>query len=367
MHVYIHVPFCARRCSYCDFSIAVRSVTPANDFVTAILAEWRGALAQPAMADATINTIYFGGGTPSRLPGESIARVLQQIAADRKLADDVEITIEANPDDITPELANGWVRAGVNRVSLGVQSHDPQVLVWMHRSHRAEQVAPAMATLRAAGIGNVSVDLIFALPESLQRDWEADVDRTIALQPDHISMYGLTVEPRTPLARWSERGAVVPVGEDRYAAEFLHAHDRLGQAGYVHYEVSNYARPGRRSRHNESYWSGRPYLGLGPSAHSFLNGERSWNIREWLRYLEASRAGLPLRDGSERLTEEQRAIERVYLGLRTVAGLPEAELPPELVSGWLGQGWATRDEGLVRLTAEGWLRLDALVSRVAVS
>lgn len=367
MHIYIHVPFCARRCSYCDFSIAVRRITPANEFVDAILSEWRNALAQPELSGATINTIYFGGGTPSRLPGESIARLLQQVASDRQLANDVEVTLEANPDDIDSSLVDLWVRAGVNRVSLGVQSHDPHVLAWMHRSHRAEQVAPAIRTLRSAGIDNISVDLIFALPESLQRDWTTDVELTLALEPDHISLYGLTVEPRTPLARWSERGVVQAVGEDRYAAEFLHAHERLERAGFEHYEVSNFARPGRRSRHNQSYWSGAPYLGMGPSAHSYLGGERFWNIREWQRFLEASNAGVTLVGGREQLSDEQKAIERIYLGLRTVAGLAEEELPPELVTAWLREGWATRRDGLICLTAEGWLRLDALVSRVTVS
>mgnify|MGYP001383625751 CR=1 FL=1 len=367
MHLYIHVPFCARRCSYCDFAIAVRHVVPVDAFVAAVQREWRGAVPAVTTDGATLDTIYFGGGTPSRIGGKAVAELSTAFGDAMPLADDVEITVEANPDDITPELAAGWRAAGVNRISLGVQSHQPSVLEWMHRTHRAEQVAPAMAMLRAAGIDNISVDLIFALPTALERDWRDDLERTLALAPEHISLYGLTVEPRTPLARWVDRAEVRPAGDERYAGEYLLADALLTAAGFEHYEVSNFGKPGRHSRHNAGYWSGVEYLGLGPSAHSFVAGIRSWNIREWAGYLEASDRGASVQAGAEGLSHEQRHLEALYLGLRTTSGLSADLIPAEMAAEWRRAGWAADRNGRLQLTTEGWLRLDALVSRVAAS
>lgn len=312
-------------------------------------------------SDRAIDTIYFGGGTPSRLDPASIAAIIDAVAADRFLATDAEITLEANPDDITAVRANGWAAAGVNRVSLGVQSHDPAVLRWMHRTHRVDQVAPAVATLRAAGIDNVSTDLIFALPADLGRDWQRDMDLTFALAPSHVSLYGLTIESHTPLARWRERGATVVPSDDRYATEYLQAHGALTDHGFEHYEVSNAARPGQRSRHNSGYWTGEDYLGLGPSAHSLVDGVRSWNIREWAAYQRASESGQALEAGREVLDAPALAVERRYLGLRTSGGLPAGELDAATVERWCRVGWATSTDEVIRLTPEGWLRLDALV------
>jgi putative oxygen-independent coproporphyrinogen III oxidase len=359
VHIYLHVPFCARRCSYCDFAIAVRRVVPDELFVAAIEREWRGA----QLADGEeVATIYFGGGTPSRLDPRSVARLIQQIAARAVIATDAEITLEANPDDVSAERAAQWAAAGINRVSLGVQSHDPQVLQWMHRTHRPEQVPPAVSALRAAGITNISLDLIFALPVELGRNWTADLEQTLALEPAHLSLYGLTVEPHTPLAHWTERGSAVVVPDDRYAAEYLEAHSAITAVGLDHYEVSNAARPGLHSRHNSAYWSGAEYLGLGPSAHSFHAGIRRWNVREWADYQQRSAAGLSLDAGSEVLSSGARALERRYLELRTATGLADVDLPAALREAWCAAGWATSGGGRTRLTPEGWLRLDALVA-----
>jgi oxygen-independent coproporphyrinogen-3 oxidase len=368
VHLYIHVPFCARRCSYCDFAIAVRSRIPEREFVDAVVGEWQVRRSHPALAAAReLATLYFGGGTPSRLGGAALTELIERVTSDLPLARGAEVTVEANPDDITPELAAAWARAGVNRISLGAQSHNPSVLEWMHRTHRTEQVAPAMAMLRDAGIDNISLDLIFALPREVPRDWERDLDATIALEPAHVSLYGLTVEPHTPLARWTERGSAHAATDEHYAAQYLLAHRRLQAAGFDHYEVSNAGRPGHWSQHNSAYWSGAEYLGLGPSAHSLLDGVRSWNIREWAAYLDQARRGDALVAGEERLSDPQLALERLYLGLRTVAGLPRGAIPQRELDSWLGEGWASVTGDRVRLTATGWLRLDALVSRVAAS
>ncbi len=302
MHVYVHVPFCGRRCSYCDFAIAVRRVTPDAEFLAAVRAEWQVRREHPAWsASPRVETLYFGGGTPSRLSPSSLAELIQMVAGDFGLTADAEVTIEVNPDDVTTASAQAWRAAGVTRVSLGVQSHDAAVLEWMHRTHRAEQVAPAIGMLREAGLENISIDLIFALPDSLHRDWPRDLALTRALDPAHLSLYGLTVESHTPLGRWTARGENVATPDERYAREFLDADSELAAAGFEHYEVSNFARPGRRSRHNNSYWSGANYIGLGPSAHSHLDGVRSWNVRDWADYQARTRAGQRIEEGSERV------------------------------------------------------------------
>src|SRR6266852_349776 len=195
-----------------------------------------------------------------------------------------EVTLEANPEDVTPDAAHAWASAGINRVSLGAQSFDDRVLQWMHRSHDAARIGAAVHALRGAGIENISLDLIFALPDDLRRDWERDLDLALALRPNHLSLYGLTVEPRTPLDRWISRGATHAPDDERYAEEYLFAHSRLMADGYHFYEVSNASLPGFRSQHNSAYWSGQPYVGLGPAAHSFDGTTRRWNLRAWEAY-----------------------------------------------------------------------------------
>lgn len=363
MHLYVHVPFCLRRCSYCDFAIAVRHRVPSAEFAELVLREWSGWQSHPAWDGApVVETIYLGGGTPSRVAPEALARILQRVRADRPVAPDAEITLEANPDDVTPEAARAWVEAGVNRVSLGVQSFDARALGWMHRTHGPEAAPAAVDVLRRAGIPQVSLDLIFGLPEDLGRDWERDLERAFALGPDHLSIYGLTTESHTPLARWTARGEVRPAGDDRYAAEYLRAHAALEAAGYEHYEVSNAARPGFRARHNSAYWRRAPYIGLGPSAHSGLGAERRWNLRDWVAYARAVRAGEVPVAGGEVLDADAVRLEQLYLGLRTAEGVPAAWIPAEAAARWRAAGWARVGDGRVRLTPEGWLRLDALVA-----
>jgi oxygen-independent coproporphyrinogen-3 oxidase len=232
----------------------------------------------------------------------------------------------------------------------------------MHRTHRAEQVAPAIAALRAAGIDNVSVDLIFALPAELRRDWASDLEQTLALAPTHVSLYGLTIEPHTPLARWTERGTTVAAPDEHYADEYLLAHSLLGAAGFTFYELSNAALAGRRSRHNSAYWSGAAYLGLGPSAHSLVDGVRRWNVRDWADYQRRAAVGASLVAGEEVLDSEARRLETLYLGLRTDAGIAASLLAPDLIAGWVEAGWAVLAGDRLTLTVEGWLRLDALVA-----
>ncbi|HEX7338185.1 MAG TPA: radical SAM family heme chaperone HemW [Gemmatimonadales bacterium] len=366
MHLYLHVPFCTRRCSYCDFAIAVRREAPSETYLEAVLAEWGLWQADPVWDQypAEIRTVYFGGGTPSKLAPAAIERLLERIASDRIIAAGAEITLEANPEDVSLAAADAWRAAGVNRVSLGAQSFDPAVLSWMHRTHTADQVPRAVDALRCAGITDLSLDLIFGLPAALERDWSRDLAQALALRPDHLSLYGLTIEPHTPLGRWTGRGEVSPVGDDGYAGEFLLTHRTLAEHGYEHYEVSNASLPGHRARHNSAYWQRAPFIGLGPAAHSGFSGERRWNVRDWAAYQRLLRAGKSPGEGREVLDQVAVDLEELYLGLRTSDGLPGHRLPPDGVRAWEAAGWARCDGGRVRLTAEGWLRLDALVRSV---
>ncbi len=389
-HLYIHVPFCVRRCSYCDFSIAVRKHVPGSQYVETVLAELRSAdpgptargepnpdvdsvppgappRGQPA---STLHTLYLGGGTPSLLPAPDLTRLLTSLfdaSGSTPSLDDVEVTLEANPEDVTDASARAWRSAGVNRISLGAQSFDDRVLQWMHRSHDAARIGDAVRTLRAAGIENISLDLIFALPEDLHRDWGRDLDHALALRPTHVSLYGLTVEPRTPLDRWISRGATKLPADDRYAEEYLWAHGRLTADGYHFYEVSNASLPGFISRHNSTYWSGSPYVGLGPAAHSFDGRVRRWNIAAWEAYRRAIAEGRSATESEETLTEDQQELERIYLALRTTDGLPLRRPPPPSAAQWVEQGWMVQQGDRLRCTPEGWLRLDAIVAKLFVA
>ncbi len=315
-----------------------------------------------------IVTIYLGGGTPSLLPSEAIQEVMRELTPLFRVSRfdfRVEVTLEANPEDVTPDNAKAWHAAGINRVSLGAQSFDDRVLQWMHRSHDAARIGAAVHALRNAGIDNISLDLIFGLPEELQRDWERDLEMLCSLRPAHCSLYGLTVEPRTPLDRWISRGATRPAEDERYAEEYLLAHERLSVVGYQFYEVSNASLPGFRSRHNSAYWSGRPYIGLGPAAHSFDGTTRRWNLSAWEAYRRAIAEGRSPVESEETLTDEQREVERIYLALRTVEGLPVTApyrpLPP-VTAQWAALGWIEVSDQQLRCTPEGWLRLDSLIS-----
>ncbi len=311
-----------------------------------------------------LSTIYLGGGTPSKLGAGGVAQLIDRFKATPGLTiqDGAEITLEANPEDVTPEAAAEWARAGINRLSMGVQSFHAVTLAWMHRTHDVDAPARALIAARSAGINNISIDLIFALPSDLERSWDSDLSKALALHVDHISLYGLTVEPHTPLGRWTARGEVHEAPEERYAAEFLQAHKILSTAGFEHYEVSNFAKSGKTSRHNSSYWQRAPYIGVGPSAHSFDGSSRRWNEREYEPWRSTVTSGADPLSGSELLTVENILAEDVYLGLRTMNGLPVTEVDAAMTTDWEKNGWALLRKGRATLTSEGWLRLDSLAA-----
>ena len=295
--------------------------------------------------------------------------------------------MEANPEDLNRDVATSWRAAGITRLSLGVQSFDPKVLAWMHRTHAPEAAGLAVDAARSAGIDDISVDLIFALPSELERSWSNDLVRALELAPTHVSLYGLTVEPHTPLGRWTARGEVAEAPEERYAAEFLEAHEAMSGAGFEHYEVSNFGLPGHRSQHNSSYWRRVPYLGLGPSAHSFDGERRRWNEREFAAWANRVSLGDDPIAGDEMLGPDQRLAEVVYLGLRTIDGLETQPGDAKSVGQWIDAGWAEPmsspsiipsgrpfdgptpspqplPDRLI-LTPEGWLRLDSLAAALS--
>jgi oxygen-independent coproporphyrinogen-3 oxidase len=358
-HVYVHVPFCARRCSYCDFSIAVRAKLPVAEYLSALGAELT--LRYGGDGPWPVDTIYLGGGTPSAL-GEDVARLMDVLRAFLDPTPTAEVTLEANPEHVTPRMVAAWRDAGINRLSLGAQSFDSKALAWMHRTHRVDDISRAVDVARSARVENVSLDLIFALPPKLGRDWEEDLNRALALKPAHISLYGLTVEPATPLSRWIARGETTTADDGVYAGEFLRAHALATAAGFDHYEVSNFALPGRHSRHNSAYWSGAPYAGLGPSAHEFDGTTRRWNVAPYAAWCTALAAGLDPIAGSEHLTQENRQTELIYLGLRTTDGVPIEPGDEPVIDSWEQQQWAERRAKRAVLTANGWLRLDSLAT-----
>ena len=361
-HVYVHVPFCARRCSYCDFAIAVRREVPWADFVDGVARE----LAVRGIAPGAhpVDTLYFGGGTPSHLGPAGVRHLVAVLRDHFAWSDDAEVTLEANPEDVTPDAVHAWRDAGITRVSLGAQSFDERVLRWMHRLHDAATIDRAIAAIREAGFASWSFDLIFAVPDTLARDWRTDLHRALDAAPPHLSLYGLTVEQGTPLGRWVERDEVAPADEDRWADEFLEADEAARAGGYEHYEVSNFARPGHRAVHNSAYWRGVPYLGLGPSAHGFDGTRRRWNVAAYAAWLAALREARDPLAGDETLDHAARTAEAVYLGLRTTDGLAlRDDEEAALVAPWIEAGWARR-EPPARLvcTPRGWQRLDALAA-----
>jgi oxygen-independent coproporphyrinogen-3 oxidase len=349
---------------YCDFAVTVRREGDLPAWIESLSAEL--AIVEDEglfqVADE-LETLYVGGGTPSLLGPHAMAGLSDVLGSERLRRSDLEWTAEANPESFTDEVAREWARAGVNRISLGLQTFHEEALRWMGRLHGVDGPPRAIAAARAAGIDNVSVDLIFGLPASVGRSWDEDLDRVLGLDVPHVSLYGLTVEPRTALGRAVEEGREPPVDEEQYASEFLRAAEVLTAAGYTHYEVSNFSRPGLESRHNSIYWQGAPYLGLGNGAHSYAHPVRRWNARDFESYRARLLGGEGAEEERETVDAAGRALEGIWLGLRTLRGVETPEEGTEkhrLVLGWVERGLAVLDDGRVHLTTEGWLLLDRL-------
>lgn len=320
--IYIHTPYCRRKCHYCDFNSTDTPAIPLEDYTGLLLAEIDAALAARVLLP--VPTLYFGGGTPSLFSPSQLARLLAAVDNGCGLADAAEVTLEANPGTLTPEQLHGYLVAGINRLSLGIQSLDDDQLRLLGRSHSAAQARAALAMARKAGCRNIGIDLMHSLPGQSLAQWQRTLQAAVALEPEHISAYGLTVEEGTPLAALVASGSLSITGEETAAAMFEVTATQLTAAGYEHYEIANFARPGFRSRHNQVYWERGNYLGFGAGAHSFRRspgfGIRWENPADLTAY--AAIAGTPAAaEGGVALTRREAMAEFFFLGLRLTEGV----------------------------------------------
>lgn len=373
--LYLHIPFCEKKCIYCDF-YSIENFSPLEDFLPALHREIdMRATFVPA---ATFETIFFGGGTPSLLTPGQLESILAHLHGVFSVDADAEITLEANPGTVTREKLAAYRSLGVNRLSFGVQSFHDEDLKFLSRIHDSRQAFDAVACARDAGFENLNIDLIYALPGQSMSRWEENLRTAVALDTQHLSAYGLIVEDQTPLARMVQARTVSPKPAEEEALFYEATMAFLEQNGFEHYEVSNYARPGFRSRHNYNYWRHVNYLGFGPSAHSFWNENgvaRRWhNIANLSHYCASLRGDrLPLVT-EERLTQQQLIAERIFLGLRSdgidikqlaedsASGTPL--LRETLVDGLVENGSMIRTENVLRLTSKGYLLCDEISERL---
>ena len=323
--LYVHVPWCRHVCPYCDFNVQAHHRPPEDDYTAALVRELAAWAGSPAFAGRRITSVYVGGGTPSLFSAAAIDRIVAAARARFGLVEGAEVTLEANPGTVDVGTLRAYRAAGVNRLSLGVQSFTPRLLERLGRDHGPEDSEAAVAAARAAGIDNVSVDLIFAVPGSTLADWRHDLDRAIALAPSHVSAYALTFEENTPFHAWRRSGRLHAVDEDDDAAMAEHTAARLPAAGYARYEISSWARPDRASAHNQAYWDGSHYLGIGAGAHSFdagpANARRWSNVRHPRAYMDAVASGAPAIAEVQSLDLERLRSDFVFTGLRRLAGV----------------------------------------------
>ncbi len=343
--LYVHIPFCKKRCLYCDF-FSTTLLERREEYVTALVREIE---ARKQEAGEPIRTIYIGGGTPSTL---EIAQI-QGILAAAGTQGVEEITMELNPGDAAKPYLQALREAGINRLSIGIQSFRDELLQLIGRRHSAEQAIQAVQMAQEAGFENLSIDLIYALPTQTMAQWEADIETAISLKVQHISSYGLMYEEGTALTNMRDRGEITPIDEDTENDMYDTLCARLKEAGFVHYEVSNFALPGHEAKHNSSYWNGTPYIGVGAGAHSYIKNVRSWNPENLEAYIRGIEQGNLVRE-SETLSEKDRYNERVMLGLRTNQGIPLAAIA-DLRNGREMVARMVQEDRYLRLTEDGRL------------
>jgi oxygen-independent coproporphyrinogen-3 oxidase len=375
LSLYVHIPFCHAKCHYCDFNSYAGQLRWREPYVQALLREiaWAGQVAsdsgaagRPVGQPWPCRTIFFGGGTPSLLTAEQVSQIVGAARQAFIVHTDAEITLEANPGTLEQEHLAALRAAGVNRLSMGAQSFDAGLLRWMGRIHGPEEIERAFYLARAAGFENINLDFIFGLPDQRMEQWETTLERALALAPDHLSLYALIVEEGTPLQRWVEQGRVRPADEDLAAEMYLLAQRRLAEAGYIQYEISNWAKPGDACQHNLTYWQNRPYLGVGAGAHSSFAGRRfsaALKIREYIEQVHHNGNAVV---ESEEISPELEMTETAMLALRLNEGLSQALFEQrfgkpfdEVFGGRLAPMEATglleRKDGWIRLSEQGRL------------
>ena len=363
---YLHVPFCVQRCHYCSFNTAPLEAGQMDPYLRALHGELDVLGGLSWAGDVTIATVFLGGGTPSLLEPEALAAILDDLRARWRLADDAEVTVECNPESVTRERLARYRAAGVTRVSLGVQALDDTVLKTLGRLHDARGARAAFDAAREAGYDDVGVDVMYGLPGLAVDAWASDVERVLAWDPDHVSAYALTLDGGSP---WGAGGVENLPAEDDVVAQYWALTRAAAARGFEHYEISNYARPGHRARHNLGYWRAGEYLAAGPGACGFVGDVRYGNIKPLTRWRAAVDAGTLPVETSERLTPRQRLAERLILGLRTSDGVPAAWLAERTASEpalarrideWERAGHLVADGARVRLTESGFILSDAL-------
>jgi len=364
--LYIHVPFCIRKCGYCDFFSAT-DLSLMRRYVAALEREIidAGTAAQPE-----VDTVYFGGGTPSLLPCEDLGEILGRIRASFRMQPEVEVTLEVNPGTVDADRLRGYRDAGINRLSIGVQSFRPAELECLGRLHSADESSRVVRMSRRAGFDNLGVDLIYAIPGQTSDHWRFSLEAALDFSPEHLSCYALTFEPGTALAEALRCGRLAPVGDHETAALYRLMVERLEGAGYRQYEVSNFCRKRHlESRHNRKYWNFEPYIGLGPSAHSYLPPDRFWNVRDTQVYIQALENGRSPVEARETVSWGQTLIEAIYLGLRQTRGIDPQEFEDRFqvdftalfgrcIERFSDKGLMTFRNGCWCLSVEGMLLLD---------
>ena len=360
--LYIHVPFCPQRCPYCAFATVVGQGERHGPYTEAICRE----IESWAHLSGPVDTLFLGGGTPSQIEAALIGQMLAAVQRHLGIHPDAEVAVEVNPGTVDREKFAMLKELGCNRISIGAQAFRAAALRALGRQHSAADVERAYTAARASGFANVSLDLVANVPGVSEASWRFSVERAIALAPEHLSIYSLTIEEGAVFAQRQRQGLLTPVADDRQARTLAWTDARLVAAGYEHYEISNYARLGFRSRHNWGYWTGVPYLGVGLGSHSFLAGKRFWNTRDLNAYLDAMHQGRSPRAGEETIAPDTARRERLWLGLRTIEGI---ELTAEEVGRAEGStrladlaqaGYVALEGRRLRLTRAGFLLADAL-------
>lgn len=369
--IYLHIPFCRQACHYCNFHFST-SLRQKDAVITALLREIE---LTPLYNSGTtdVHTIYFGGGTPSLLPADDLEKILAALHQKFNVKADAEITLEANPDDINDTILRSWRQLGINRLSVGIQSFSEEELKWMNRAHTATEALNCIDKIRSAGFDNFSIDLIYGSPLLDDEQWKQNVQLVIEKKVPHISCYALTVEPKTALEKMISLHKKADVDPERQARQFVLLMEWMEQAGYDHYEISNYALPGRHSRHNSSYWQGEPYYGFGPSAHAYDGtGRRSWNLANNALYIESlSENRLPFEE--ELLTPVQQVNEYIMTALRTREGIDINKIESLLddrslktfnntIMKWVNSGHTVIKDNRIFLTREGKLFADGIAA-----
>ena len=367
--IYIHIPFCKRRCIYCDFFSTTQSEKKA-EYVHALVRELE--MRKDYVGEEEIETIYLGGGTPSQLSQEELEEIFTYIYKVYKVTPDAEITLEANPDDLTPEYVSMLRSLPINRISMGIQTFQEETLKLLHRRHTARQAIEAFRRCREAGFQNISIDLMYGLPGETLETWEQDLQQAIDLHPEHISAYHLIYEEGTTLWNLREQNKVKEAEEELSLTLFKTLIERLTKAGYQHYEISNFCLPGLHSRHNSSYWTGKKYLGCGPSAHSFDGISRQWNVSSLGKYLEGIRSN-QLDFELEELDLYTRYNDFVITSIRTCWGMPLTQLRTtygetlynyclRMAKPHIEQGVLEIKEDTLKLTPQGIFISDGIMS-----